>query len=137
MKAVTISARILLMIAVSVGALLIVGGVGLYVASKGTQSIKEINDGALARIQTLGASRQAFMDARVGMFALFLNSNDEEMVELEKQIGDKGAEIAKLFESYAGLVVNAEDQTFLAADQKNVKAYFEYFNAEILPRLRR
>ena len=137
MKAVTISARILLMIAVSVGALLIVGGVGLYVASKGTQSIKEINDGALARIQTLGASRQAFMDARVGMFALFLNSNDEEMVALEKQIGDKGAEIAKLFESYAGLVVNAEDQTFLAADQKNVKAYFEYFNAEILPRLRR
>ncbi|MBP7203205.1 MAG: methyl-accepting chemotaxis protein [Propionivibrio sp.] len=125
------------MIAVSVGALLIVGGVGLYVASKGTQSIKEINDGALARIQTLGASRQAFMDARVGMFALFLNSNDEEMVALEKQIGDKGAEIAKLFESYAGLVVNAEDQTFLAADQKNVKAYFEYFNAEILPRLRR
>lgn len=134
MKAVTISARILLMIAVSVGALLIVG---LYVASTGTQSIEEINDGALARIQTLGASRQAFMDARVGMFALFLNSNDEEMVALEKQIGDKGAEIAKLFESYAGLVVNAEDQVFLAADQKNVKAYFDYFDAEILPRLRR
>ncbi len=37
MKAVTISARILLMIAVSVGALLIVGVVGLYVASTGTQ----------------------------------------------------------------------------------------------------
>ena len=137
MKAVTISARILLMIAASVGALLIVGIVGLYVASKGTQSIKEINDGALARIQTLGASRQAFMDARVGMFALFLNSNDEEMVALEKQIGDKGVEIAKLFESYAGLVVNAEDQAFLAADQKNLKAYFDYFNAEVLPRLRR
>ena len=137
MKAVTISARILLMIAVSVGALLIVGVVGLYVARTGTQSIEEINDGALARIQTLGASRQAFMDARVGMFALFLNSNDEEMVALEKQIGDKGAEIAKLFESYAGLVVNAEDQVFLAADQKNVKAYFDYFDAEILPRLRR
>ena len=95
MKAVTISARILLMIAVSVGALLIVGVVGLYVARTGTQSIEEINDGALARIQTLGASRQAFMDARVGMFALFLNSNDEEMVALEKQIGDKGVEIAK------------------------------------------
>lgn len=137
MKAVTISARILLMIAVSVGALLIVGVVGLFVASTGTQSIKEINDGALARIQTLGASRQAFMDARVGMLALFLNSNDDEMNALEKEIGDKGAEITRLFQSYGGLAVNAEDQTFLTADQKNVKAYFEYFNAEILPRLRR
>lgn len=137
MKAVTISARLLLMIAASVVALLIVGGVGLRVASQGTQRIEEINDGALARIQTLGASRQAFMDARVGMLALFLNSNDDEMSALEKQIADHGAEIAKRFEDYAGLAVNAEDQTFLAADRKNVKAYFDYFNAEILPRLRR
>ena len=137
MKAVTISARLLLMIAATVVALLIVGGVGLRVASQGTQRIEEINDGALARIQTLGASRQAFMDARVGMLALFLNSNDDEMSALEKQIADHGAEIAKRFEDYAGLAVNAEDQTFLTADKQNVKAYFDYFNTEILPRLRR
>ena len=42
MKAVTISARTLLMIAASVGALLIVGVVGLYVASTGTQSMLRV-----------------------------------------------------------------------------------------------
>lgn len=137
MKKMTIAARILLMIAVSVSALLIVGGVGLFVASTGTESVKQINDGALARIQTLGASRQAFMDAGVGMYALFLNSNDDEMSRLEKQVTEKHAELSKLLESYTLLVVNDEDGKFLASDVKNIKAYFEYFDAEILPRLRR
>jgi len=54
MKDPTIAHRILLMIGTSVLALLLIGLVGLSVGSSGASSIKKINDGSLASLQTLG-----------------------------------------------------------------------------------
>ena len=137
MKNVTIAHRILLMIGASVLALLLVGVAGLIVANTGTGSIKKINDESLAQIQTLGSTRQAFMAARVNMYALFLNSDDAEMEAIEKRLTAGSSEISALLETYARLAVDEEDKKLLAADAKNVKAYFDLFNAEVLPRLRR
>ena len=137
MKNVTIAHRILLMIGASVLALLLVGVAGLIVANTGTGSIKKINDESLAQIQTLGSTRQAFMAARVNMYALFLNSDDAEMEAIGKRLTAGSSEISALLETYARLAVDEEDKKLLAADAKNVKAYFDLFNAEVLPRLRR
>ena len=137
MKNLTIAHRILMMIGASIVALLLIGVVGLNIASKGTQSIKEINDVFLPRIQTIGAARQVFMEARVNMYALFLNSDDEEMNTLEKRINANEGEIAKLIKDYEKLIVKQEDRALLETDIANVKAYMDLFRSDILPKLKR
>jgi methyl-accepting chemotaxis protein len=135
MKNFTIAHRILLMIGASVIALLIVGFVGLSVASKETESIKKINDGSLASIETLGAARQAFMEARVNMLMLFLISDDAEMETIQKQLKSNTDEMNGQLKKYEQLVSSEEDRKLLDADLANLKSYLDYFNTELLPRL--
>ena len=59
MKNITIAQRIVLMIFTAVLALLLIGTVGLNVASKGTASIREINDVTLKSIKSLAALQRA------------------------------------------------------------------------------
>jgi methyl-accepting chemotaxis protein len=137
MKNLTIAHRILLMIGVSVMALLLIGFVGLSVASKGADSIKQINDDSLAGIQTLGAARQSFMEARVNILTLFLNSDDAEIKDVEKRLKSNQDEITKRLKDYEKLVASAEDKRLLDADLGNLKAYMDYFYAELLPKLQK
>ena len=120
MKNVTIAHLILLMIGASVLALLLVGFAGLIVANKGTDSIKKINDESLAQIQMLGSTRQAFMAARVNMYALFLNSDDAEMEAIEKRLTAGSSEISALLETYGTLAADEEDKKLLAADASGI-----------------
>ena len=137
MKNLTIAHRIMLMIGTSVLALLLVGLVGLSVGNSGANSIKKINDGSLARVQTLGDARQIFMDARVDMYVYFLNTDDAEMDAIEKRLETHAANIAKLFKRYEGLLSSDDDKRMLEADASNVKTYLALFNRDILPRLRK
>ena len=137
MKNLTIAHRILMMICVSVVALLVIGLLGLDIANRGTTGIREINDINLPRIQTLGKARQAFMDARVNMYALFLNSDDAEMDAIEKHIVASESEVGKLLKDYEQLIVREDDRKMLEADVANVKAYMDLFRSDILPKLRR
>lgn len=137
MKNLTIAHRILMMIGASIVALLLIGAVGLNIASKGTQSIYEINDINIPRIQTLGAARQAFMEARTNIYALFLNSDDAEMDAIEKRISANESEIAKLMKDYEKLIAQDDDRKMLEADAANVKAYMDLFRSDIQPKLRR
>ena len=82
----TISKRILLMIGASLLALLMVGAVGLSVAGRGGDSLRQINDDNLASIQSLAAMRQGFMETQVHIFSLLLSSDDRQMDALEKNI---------------------------------------------------
>jgi len=137
MKNLTIAHRILMMICVSVVALLIIGLLGLDIARRGSDSIKEINELDLPRIQTLAKIRQTFMDTRTNMYALFLNSDDAEMEAIEQRIGAGEGEIAKLIKDYEKLIARDDDRQMLAADVANVKAYMDMFRSDILPKLKR
>ena len=136
MKTITIAHRIIIMIVTSVLALLLVGFVGLSVASKGTGSLKQVNDGTLPGIQTLGAARQAFMEARVNMYVLFVNSDDAEMDAVIKRLDANVSEFEKQTKEYQKLLANDEDKKLLDADVGNVKAYIDLFRAEVLPKLK-
>ena len=126
----------MLMIGVSVLTLLLVGFVGLFVASKGSESVRQINEGSMPRIQTLGEARQIFMEARNNMYALFLNSDQSELDALEQRLGSNQGEILMKIKAYEKLIANAEDKKLLDADVANVKAYMTFFNDEIMPLLR-
>lgn len=135
MKNLTIAHRILLMIGTSVIALLLIGFVGLSVAGKETDSIRKIDEDSITSIQTLNAARQAFMEARANILLLFLNADDAEMETLQKNLKANEAEINKLLKSYEKLISNDEDKKLLATDLGNVKAYLDFFNAELLPKV--
>ena len=90
MKNLTIAHRIILMI-VSVLSLLLVGVVGLFVAQRGSDSIKTISEGAMPRIQTLGEARQIFMEARVNMYAIFLNTDGWRWMRWNSALADTSA----------------------------------------------
>ena len=136
MKNLTIAHRILMMIGVSVLSLLLVGFVGLFVANKGTESIRQINEGAQPRIQALGEVRQIFMESRINIYALFLNTDQMEMDSLEQRLGGSIGEIDMKLKNYEKLIAGDEDKKLLDADIANVKAFMDYFSNEIMPLLR-
>ena len=136
MKNLTIAHRILMMIGVSVLSLLLVGFVGLFVANKGTESIRQINEGAQPRIQALGEVRQIFMESRINIYALFLNTDQMEMDSLEQRLGGSIGEIDMKLKNYEKLIAGDEDKKLLEADVANVKAFMDYFSNEIMPLLR-
>ena len=79
MKNITIAGRILLMVCTSLLTLVIVGFIGLSVAQKGSDSVRQINDGNLASIEVLATMRQQFMETRVNIFSLLLSNDDAQM----------------------------------------------------------
>ena len=133
MKNLTIAHRILMMIGVSVLSLLLVGFVGLFVANKGTESIRQINEGAQPRIQALGEVRQIFMESRINIYALFLNTDQMEMDSLEQRLGGSIGEIDMKLKNYEKLIAGDEDKKLLDADIANVKVFMDYFSNEIIP----
>ncbi len=135
MKNLTIAHRILLMIGTSVIALLLIGFVGLSVAGKETDSIRQIDEDSITSIQTLNATRQAFMETRVSILMMFQNADDAEMDALQKRIKANETEINKHLKDYEKLASNDEDKKLLDANLANVKAYLDFFNNELLPKI--
>ena len=132
----SIAQRIVMMIAASVIGLLLVGGVGIFIANQGASNMQKVNSGVLPRIETLGEARRVFMEARTNMYALFLNSDQWEMDAVEQRLGGNEGEILMLTNTYEKLLANDEDKALLAADIANFKAYLAFFNDEIMPLLR-
>ena len=136
MKTITIAHRILLMIATSVAALLIVGFVGLSVAGKAADGARTLSERTLVSVQTLGSARQAFMEARVDMYILFLNNDDTETEAVEKRLKSSIETLNQRLEQYRTQVVDDADRNLLDADIANVKAYVDSYQKDVLPHLK-
>ena len=93
MRNLTIAHRILLMIAVSMISLLLVGGAGLFIANRGSESIEQIKDDSLASVRTLGNARQAFMLIDTTAYAHILNADEEGKFFTENTLDAKAAEV--------------------------------------------
>jgi methyl-accepting chemotaxis protein len=137
MKNLTIAHRILLMIATSVVALLLIGGVGLYVSHKETDSIKLINDDSLASIQILAEARQAFMLLRVSVYPHLLSSDGAAKKEAENRIASNEQLTFKILKDYEKLLSNEEDRKLLEADVSSLKTYVEALQGQLLPKSRK
>ena len=137
MKNITIAQRIVLMIFTAVLALLLIGTVGLNVASKGTASIREINDVTLKSIKSLAALQHSFMEARTNMYVIFLDSADEKMDAVEKRVTELSEQIDRQIKEYEALISDEQDRKLLSNDAANIKAFIAAFRAEALPLLRR
>ena len=132
----TISKRILLMVCSSLLALLIVGMVGLSVAGRGGDSLRQINDDNLASIQSLAAMRQSFMETRVGIFSLLLSNDDQQMDLREKSIKANENQLFGQLTGYDKYVSGADERKLLDEARTAMTNYYGFFNAQLLPRIR-
>ena len=133
MRNLTIAHRILLMIAVSMISLLLVGGAGLFIANRGSESIEQIKDDSLASVRTLGNARQAFMLIDTTAYAHILNADEEGKFFTENTLDAKAAEVTKLLAEYQQLISDAEDKKLLEADVANLKMYLDALKEKLLP----
>ncbi len=133
MNTLTISRRIILMVVTSIIALLLVGGVGLYVSSEETADIKLITEDSLPSIKTLGEARQAYMELRVGIYTHLVNTDDQAIQTVEKRIEEASQNLTKQLKEYEKMVSNEQDRKFLEADQSDIKSYMELMISKVLP----
>lgn len=136
MKNITIAGRILLMVFTSLLTLVIVGFIGLSVAKKGSDSVRQINDGNLASIEVLATMRQQFMETRVNIFSLLLSNDEAQMDQLEKKIKENQTTIAEGLAHYDKFLSSDEERKQLDAAQAGVKKYYDFFLTQLLPKIR-
>ena len=133
MKNLTIAHRILFMIAVSIVSLLLVGAAGLYVANRGSDSIKFIKDDSLASVRAIANARQAFMQMRTIVYAHILAVDEDGKYTAAKRLDDKAAELAKILEGYQALVFEEEDKRLLEQDTRNLNLYVDAMKSKLFP----
>ncbi|MEI7613257.1 MAG: methyl-accepting chemotaxis protein [Betaproteobacteria bacterium] len=137
MNTLTISRRIILMVMTSIVALVLVGGVGLYVSSKQTDNIKLITEDSLPSILILGEARQAYMDLRVGIYTHLVNTEDQAIQAVEIRIEEAAQNLTKNLKDYEKLLSNEQDRKLLEANTSDVKAYMDLMIGKVLPMSRK
>jgi methyl-accepting chemotaxis protein len=133
MNALTISRRIILMVVAAIIALILVGGVGLYVSDKETQNIKLITEDSLPSIETLGEARQAYMELRVGIYTHLVNTDEVAIVQVEKRIDEASQKLSKTLKDYEKMLSNDEDRKLLDQNVRDLKAYMDLMVGKVLP----
>jgi methyl-accepting chemotaxis protein len=133
MNALTISRRIILMVVAAIIALILVGGVGLYVSDKETQNIKLITEDSLPSIETLGEARQAYMELRVGIYTHLVNTDEAAIAQVEKRIDEASQKLTKTLKDYEKMLSNDEDRKLLDENMRDVKAYMDLMIGKVLP----
>jgi methyl-accepting chemotaxis protein len=123
----------MVMIAVSIVSLLLVGAVGLYVANRGSDSVKFIKDDSLASVRAIANARQAFMQMRTIVYAHILAVDEDGKYSAAKRLDDKAAELAKILEGYQALVFEDEDKRLLEQDTRNLNRYVDAMKNKLFP----
>jgi methyl-accepting chemotaxis protein len=133
MNALTISRRIILMVVAAIIALILVGGVGLYVSDKETQNIKLITEDSLPSIETLSEARQAYMELRVGIYTHLVNTDEVAIAQVEKRIDEASQKLTKTLKDYEKMLSNDEDRKLLDQNFRDLKAYMDLMVGKVLP----
>jgi methyl-accepting chemotaxis protein len=133
MKNLTIAHRIMVMIAASIVSLLLVGAAGLYVANRGSDSVKFIKDDSLASVRAIANARQAFMQMRTIVYAHILAVDEDGKYSAAKRLDNKAAELAKILEGYQALVFEEEDRRLLEQDTRNLNRYVDAMKNKLFP----
>lgn len=136
MKRLSIAQRITMLIAISVVALLAVGLVGLSVANKESESIRQINDDSLVSIRLLGEARQSYMEMRINIYRHVMSMDESRMQAIEKTLDEHVNAAMTQLQNYEKLLSGDEDKKLLEANVSNLKAYIDLLQSQLLPKSR-
>ncbi|SDH99439.1 methyl-accepting chemotaxis protein [Propionivibrio dicarboxylicus] len=133
MKNVSISLRLIVLIACSIIALIMVGATGLSAANKAESGIANIRDDSLASIKVLNAARAAFQSFRVNAYAHVLSTGDADMDAIEQRCRELEARVEENLKAYEKLLVNEEDRKLFEAEVRDFQAYKALFWRDLRP----
>ena len=137
MKNITIAKRLILLIAVSLVALVVVGVIGLSTAIHAQKGVAQVRDDSLVSIKTLGNVRSAFQQVRVNAYAHVLTTDDAGMTEIEKILEKAAAVMNEELKKYEGMLSNDEDRRLFEADKQILSKYMKIFHDQLLPKSRK
>ena len=137
MKNLTISKRLVMMIACSIVALIVVGTVGLVAAINAEKGVTTIRDDSLASIKILGNVRNEFQRSRVNMYVHALVADDSAKDEVEKSLKAIEAKIAAGLKDYERIVSNDEDRRLLEEEKSQLAIYTKIVWEKVIPSSRK
>ena len=137
MKNLTISARLVMMIACSIVALIVVGSVGLIAATDAEKGVTTIRDDSLASIKILGNVRNEFQRSRVNIYAHALAADDSAKDEVEKSVKTIEAKIAAGLKDYERSLSNDEDKRLLEEEKSQLATFSKIVWEKIFPSSRK
>ena len=134
MKKISIGARLIIMAALAVSALVVLAISGRVVANNMRSSFGSVQDNVMPSIESIATINESFMRLRLTVLYHFISKDAAKKQALEQQIGELKVNIRNGLERYASeFVVDDKDKELLAADKKHFDTYF----TEIEPALER
>lgn len=122
----TISSRLWALVLCSVLALLIVGGVGKWVANVGLGTVAKVMDGTLPSIDTIAEMRTSFMTARMSVYAHMTSKEPKDKDRLAGVIDAAFKSFADNAAAYEkNLVSSDKDRALLKAERELMPGYQE------------
>ena len=137
MKNLTISKRLVMMIACAIVALIAVGAVGLVAAIDAEHGVTTIRDDSLASIKILGNVRNEFQRSRVNIYAHALALDDSAKDEVEKSVKTIEAKIAAGLKDYEKSLSNDEDKRLLEEEKSQLATFSKIVWEKIFPASRK
>ncbi len=137
MKSLTISTRLIMMIACAIVALIVVGAVGLIAATDAEHGVITIRDDSLASIKILGNVRNEFQRSRVNMYAHALVADGAAKDEVEKSLKTIEAKIGAGLKDYEKSLSNDEDKRLLEEEKRQLAVYSKVVWEKVVPASRK
>ena len=133
MQNLTISKRLVMMIACSITALIVVGAVGLVAAINAEQGVTSIRDDSLASIKILGNVRNEFQRSRVNLYAHALAADDAAKDKEEKNLKAIEANVVAGLKDYEASLSNDEDKRLLDEEKSQLAIYTRIVWEKVIP----
>ncbi len=133
MKQLSISARLVALIASAIAALLIVGFAGLGVAYKAYDGIVLMREESLAGIKHLENVTSTFQQLRVNAYAHVTTNTAPEMLIIEQKIQTLETTLKSALKSYGAIARSDADKAMLATDVKAITDYLNVLHQKVLP----
>ncbi len=119
----SISKRLLLLMATSVTALIVVAVLGLMQMQRVYNEANFGNENVVPSILVLSDGQQQFMAMRIRVYRHILNTDPKALAEIDASIDQARKGIEAALTKYEKLISDAEDQRLLDAEKKSFASY--------------
>lgn len=121
-----ISQRLAVLIIVALVGLWVTGGNAVLRLRETGHAIKLINDGTIPGILALNDVKQKFMEARLDLLLLVLNTDNAKMADFEKKIQQDYDTLQAALKAGDALNNTAQSKSLLEADKAAINEYFQH-----------
>ncbi|MBM9887542.1 MULTISPECIES: methyl-accepting chemotaxis protein [Deefgea] len=123
----TISQRLIAMIAVTLMALLFLAGLGSYKLKQDVDQFESLDTNIIPTLVLMSELDAAIRENRIAMFAHILAPNDQQKAEVAEQITLRNQQIEQLFKKYQGFLLNEQERLLFDKLQASYGQYQAVF----------